>query len=280
MTAPSDLPFTKMQGLGNDFVVLDGREDTLSLDPAQLRRLADRRIGVGCDQVLVLERAPAPDAARYRIFNPDGGEVEQCGNGVRCVARWLYDRGEIDEQSSLLSAAGRMQVTILGSGRVKVGMGVPATDPARVPVISDEPGPEHDLAVAGTPHRFVVLSMGNPHAVLEVPDVDSAPVLELGEALQQHPAFPRQVNAGFVQVLDSSRVRLRVFERGAGETQACGSGACAAAAAMILRERVTSPVEVELPGGALGIEWSGPGAQVMMTGPAEYAFSGTIDLHS
>ncbi len=274
------LPFTKMHGLGNDFVVLDGRSEDLSLDGPQLMRLANRRTGIGCDQILVLEQAPDPDAARYRIFNPDGGEVEQCGNGVRCVARWLHDRGEIGETASLLSAAGRMQVTLHESGEVTVGMGAPDTDPARVPVISDEPGPEHQLTVAETSGTFVVLSMGNPHAVLEVPDVDAAPVLELGEALQQHPAFPRQVNVGFVQVLDRSRVRLRVFERGAGETRACGSGACAAAVAMILQDRVSSPVRIDLPGGALRIEWSGPGAQVMMTGPAEYAFSGTIDLHS
>ncbi|MFK7957170.1 MAG: diaminopimelate epimerase [Lysobacterales bacterium] len=272
------LPFTKMHGLGNDFVLLDGRTQSLSLDIATLRHLADRHTGVGCDQILLIENAVKPDDFAYRVFNPDGSEVEQCGNGARCVARWLFDRDEIARDASLASGAGAIQVHMAQDGQVRVDMGKPVFAPSDIPLSSVEAGPVHNIDPGSGLRGFSVLSMGNPHAVLEVDDIASAPVEQIGQQLQDHPAFPRQVNVGFVQVTGPDRISLRVFERGAGETLACGSGACAAAVAMILAGRVSSPVQVSLPGGALEIAWSGPDARVMMTGAADYAFRGEIAL--
>ncbi len=270
------LSFTKMHGLGNDFVLLDGRSQELDLGPANLQHLADRRTGIGCDQVLVIEADGPSGYWRYRVFNPDGSEVEQCGNGVRCVARWLFDRGEIQREATLIGGAGPMQTTVLDNGQVAVMMGQPDFTPSNIPMASQQSGPEHQIEAAQQTFSLTALSMGNPHAVLEVDCVDSAAVETIGPALQSHATFPLQVNVGFAQVTGASSLRLRVFERGAGETQACGSGACAAAVAMILRGRVSSPVTVELPGGSLLIQWPDPQAQVMMTGDAAYAFRGEI----
>ncbi len=272
------IPFTKMHGLGNDFVLLDGRGQTLPLDRSSLRQLADRHTGVGCDQVLVIENIEATDGFGYRVFNPDGSEVEQCGNGARCVARWLFDRSEIGATASLVSGAGMIDVQMASNNQVCVDMGEPVFTPSAIPLNSSEAGPVHAIDLGSGLQEFSVLSMGNPHAVMEVEDVAIAPVEQIGQQLQNHPAFPRQVNVGFAQVSGPSDLKLRVFERGAGETLACGSGACAAAVAMLLAGRVSTPVQISLPGGVLEIAWSGPGARVMMTGAAQYAFRGEIEL--
>lgn len=274
------LHFTKMHGLGNDFVVLDGIRQQLDLNATQIRRLADRHFGVGCDQVLLVERHNGDDAAfRYRIFNADGGEVEQCGNGARCFARFVYDQGLTQLTTiPVMTAGGRIVLQIQTDGQVRVNMGVPELRPACIPFICGQRQTLYTLEIDGKSVVLAAVSMGNPHAVLQVPAVDKAPVAQLGATLESHPAFPRRVNVGFMQVVDRNHIRLRVFERGVGETLACGTGACAAVVAGRLQGLLDTPVRVTLPGGQLHIEWQGEGEPVWMTGPAETVFQGTVSL--
>jgi diaminopimelate epimerase len=276
----STLAFTKMHGLGNDFVVIDAVRQNIELTEAQVRYLADRHFGVGCDQLLVVEAAQAPDVDfRYRIFNADGGEVEQCGNGARCFARFVFDQGLTDKREIRVETKkGIIAPRLEADGNVTVDMGVPVLNPAEVPFLSESDAWVQPLEVAGTTVAITAVSMGNPHAVQVVADVDTAPVAEQGPLIEHHARFPARVNAGFLQVVDDHHVRLRVFERGAGETLACGTGACAAVVAGILRELVVSPVRVETRGGALTIAWNGVGTPVMMTGPAVTVFSAEITL--
>jgi diaminopimelate epimerase len=262
------LRFTKMHGAGNDFVVLDGFGGALDLDAVRIRALADRHFGIGCDQVLVLEPPTMPRAdARYRIFNADGAEVEQCGNGTRCVADWLLRRGRAaGDRVVLESKAGLITVHVEGGGQYRVDMGVPRFDPAR-----------DSAAVAGATVHFTFVSMGNPHAVVRVPDVDDAPLETLGPALQAAPLFPDSVNVGVMEVCAPDRIRLRVYERGVGETLACGSGACAAVAAGRRHHGLAGNVHVQLKGETLLIQWQGDGHPVWMTGPATTVFEGSTE---
>ena len=270
------LRFTKMHGLGNDFVVLDGIAQRIDLTPAQYRRLADRRLGVGCDQVLVVERPRSPDVDfRYRIFNADGGEVEQCGNGARCFVKFVRDNGYTQAKRIRVETAGGIIVPeIDDSGEVTVDMGVPRFRAEEVPFTGGTGAVEEALDVGGAVRRVSVLSMGNPHAVQVVADADAAPVTDEGPRIERHPRFPSRVNAGYMQVVDRANIRLRVWERGAGETLACGTGACAAVVAGIRRGLVDSPVRVATRGGALTITWEGDGRPVMMKGPATTVFEG------
>ena len=276
----SKLAFTKMHGLGNDFVVIDAVRQHIELSEAQVRYLADRHFGVGCDQLLVVEAAQTPGVDfRYRIFTADGGEVEQCGNGARCFARFVFDQGLTDKREIRVETKkGVITPRLEADGNVTVDMGVPVLTPADVPFVSESDAYVQPLDVAGNTIAITAVSMGNPHAVQVVADVDTAPVAEQGPLIEHHPRFPARVNAGFLQIVDEHRVRLRVFERGAGETLACGTGACAAVVAGILRELVVSPVTVETRGGELTIAWNGVGTPVMMTGPAVSVFSADITL--
>ncbi len=272
------LPFTKMHGLGNDFVVFDAITHAVSLTSAQIRRIADRRFGVGCDQLLLVERPRAGADFRYRIFNADGGEVEQCGNGARCFARFVRDRGlTAKDEIAVETLAGIIYPRIEPDGQVTVNMGVPRFEPAEVPFTAPSRQNVYDLEVDGAAVPVSVLSMGNPHAVQLVADVDLAPVATQGALIERHPRFPRRVNAGFMQIVDRGRIRLRVYERGAGETLACGTGACAAVVAGRQRGLLDATVEVSLPGGILRVAWEGEGQPVWMTGPATTVFEGTID---
>ena len=274
------LRFTKMQGLGNDFVVLDGIAQKIDLDAAQLRALADRRFGVGCDQVLVVEAPTRSDVDfRYRIFNADGGEVEQCGNGARCFVKFVRDRGLTAERAIRVETAGGIIVPVLGDdGRVSVDMGVPRFAPADIPFVADRVAVIHPVDVDGRDVEVTVVSMGNPHAVQVVPDVACAPVTTEGPKLEHHARFPDRVNAGYMEIVDRATIRLRVWERGAGETLACGTGACAAVVAGVRRGLLDAAVRVETRGGELAIEWAGPGASVMMTGPAVTVFEGEWEI--
>src|SRR3990170_3979214 len=253
------VPFTKMQGAGNDFVVLDGVTRAIELTPERVRRLDDRRFGVGCDQVLLVERATRADADfRYRIFNADGGEVEQCGNGARCFVRFVRDKGLTSKgEIAAETLAGVIYPRIEPDGQVTVNMGVPRFEPAEVPFEAPARAAVYDLEVGGASVEVSVLSMGNPHAVQIVPDVDTAPVATQGPLNERHPRFPRRVNAGFMQVLDRAHIRLRVYERGVGETLACGTGACAAVVAGRQLGLLDDTVAVRLPGGVLHIAWAG-----------------------
>jgi diaminopimelate epimerase len=274
------LKFSKMHGLGNDFVVIDGVRQNIGLTSEQIRFLADRHFGVGCDQVLLVEASGQADVDfRYRIFNADGGEVEQCGNGARCFARFVHEAGLTDKREiRVVTQKGVISPCLEADGQVTVDMGLPRFAPAEIPFISDEEQVSSPLEIAGAVLEISAVSMGNPHAVQVVADVDSAPVAEQGPLIQSHPRFPERVNAGFMQVLDRRHIRLRVFERGAGETLACGTGACAAVVAGIRRGLLDSPVVVATRGGALVIAWDGPGRPVRMTGPAVTVFTGEITL--
>ncbi len=275
---PAALRFTKMHGLGNDFVVIDAIRQRVALTPERVRFLADRHFGVGCDQVLVVEAPTRPDVDfRYRIFNADGGEVEQCGNGARCFVRFVHEQGLTDKREIRVETAGGIIAPRLeDDGQVTVDMGVPRLSPAEVPFVSDSEALVQALEVGGAAAYVTAVSMGNPHAVQVVADVDAAPVATQGPAIETHPRFPRRVNAGYLQVAGPHAIRLRVWERGAGETLACGTGACAAAVTGILRGLVESPVTVATRGGDLTIAWEGPGRPVMMTGPATTVFQGEI----
>ena len=274
------LKFTKMHGQGNDFVVLDGVRQAIALAPEAARRLADRHLGIGCDQVLLVERARDPrNDFRYRIFNADGGEVEQCGNGARCVARYVLDEGLTDKREIRVeTASGVIVPRVEDSGQVTVEMGPPRFQPHEVPVLAAEPKATHELRVAGFPVEVSVLSMGNPHAVQRVEDVERAPVTTQGPLIERHPSFPQRVNAGYMQVLSRGHVKLRVWERGAGETLACGTGACAAVVAGIQRGLLDPEVRVTTRGGDLLIRWPGGERPVMMTGDAVRVFEGEIEL--
>ena len=271
------LAFTKMQGLGNDFVVVDATREPFELSPAQIRVLADRRFGVGCDQVLVVER---PRSARadfgYRIFNADGGEVEQCGNGARCFVVFVREHGLSDKRSLVVETAGGLiHPTLDDDGNVTVDMGRPRFRAEDVPFAGGTSAVIEPLDVDGTMLQVSALSIGNPHAVQVVADVDAAPLAKQGPRIENHPRFPARVNAGYMQVVDRATIRLRVWERGAGETLACGTGACAAVVTGIRRGLLDSPVRVQTRGGWLTIAWSGDGHPVMMTGPAVTVFEGT-----
>jgi diaminopimelate epimerase len=275
-----EVPFTKMQGLGNDFVLFDGLRSPLCLTPEQVCRIADRRLGIGCDQVLVLEPSQNPEAdARYRIFNADGKEVEQCGNGSRCVARYLRDERLVETDAIVVETlAGLIRMYCQSDGRVRVDMGAPRLDPEDIPMRVQEIHGTYELEIDRARVSVYPISMGNPHAVLCVKDITAAPVASLGPLLERHPLFPEGVNAGFMQVIDAHHIRLRVYERGVGETPACGTGACAAVVAGRLQKLLDQEVEVELPGGRLFIQWRGGESSVWMTGPATRVFAGRIAL--
>jgi diaminopimelate epimerase len=274
------LHFTKMHGLGNDFMVIDLVTQRARLQDDQIRRLADRRFGVGFDQLLVVEPPRDPDMDfRYRIFNADGSEVENCGNGARCFARFVRDQRLTHKHEIRVETAGGPLVLLVeDDGRVRVDMGEPRFAPEALPFDAAEERLLYPLEVDGQRVEVAVASLGNPHAVLRVDDVDSAPVERLGPAIEAHPRFPKRVNVGFMQVVSPHEIRLRVYERGSGETLACGTGACAAVASGIRQGLLESPVTVHLPGGDLAIEWGGPGTPLAMTGPAERVFDGRIAL--
>ncbi len=276
--------FTKMHGLGNDFVVIDAIRQPLELTAAQARLLGDRHFGVGCDQILVVEKPTQPGADfRYRIFNADGGEVEQCGNGARCFVRFVHEQGLSDKSEIRVETkSGIIKPRLEANGEVSVDMGMPRFMPAEIPFISPlgdaSDAPLQPLQIGDQTVDISVVSMGNPHAVQVVADVDRAPVERDGPLIESHARFPQHVNAGFMQVLDRHAIRLRVYERGAGETLACGSGACAAVVAGMRRGLLDSPVRVTTRGGDLMIAWYGGDTHVMMTGPAATVFSGEIEL--
>lgn len=274
------LKFTKMHGLGNDFVVLDALTHPFDLTQHQLVRIADRHFGVGCDQILLIEppRLPHTDF-HYRIFNADGGEVEQCGNGARCFVRYVRDRGLTNKTEIRVGTrAGVIVPRLEADGRVTVDMGIPDFEPARIPFEAPARASTYALELDGRRIEVSALSMGNPHAVQVVADVERAPVTAEGPLLEHHPRFPRRVNAGYMQIVSRRRVLLRVWERGSGETLACGTGACAAVAAGVTRGLLDGEVTVATRGGDLGISWTGEGAPVMMTGPAETVFEGEIEI--
>ena len=285
------LHFTKMHGAGNDFIVIDAINQDINFTPAQWQRLADRRFGIGADQILVVEKPRLPGCDfRYRIYNNDGGEVEQCGNGARAFVKFVSEKGLSDKASIRVETmAGVIAPRLELDGSITVDMGAPVLEPALVPF--DEAGLTGvaegtdllwplDLALTGqtSPVLVSVVSMGNPHAVQVVGDVDAQDLERSGPLIEHHPRFPRRVNAGYMQIVDRQHVKLRVFERGAGETLACGTGACAAAVAGIRRGLLDSPVRISARGGELSIAWQGPGHPVLMTGPAVTVFEGTIEL--
>lgn len=274
------LKFSKMHGLGNDFVVIDGVRQSVHLTREQIRFLADRHFGVGCDQLLLVEPARQPGVDfRYRIFNADGGEVEQCGNGARCFVRFVHDQGlTAKSEIRVETQAGVIGPRLEADGMVTVDMGVPIFEPARIPFVSDTDAPVQPLKVGDRTVEIGAVSMGNPHAVQVVENVDRHPVTEEGPLIESHLRFPQRVNAGFMAVQDRHHIKLRVYERGAGETLACGTGACAAVVSGIRRGLLDSPVRVSTRGGELSIAWAGGGTPVLMTGPAVTVFSGEIDL--
>ncbi len=281
------LKFTKMHGAGNDFVVIDAINQPVNLTPEQWRAIADRRFGVGADQILVVEKPGNSNVDfRYRIFNSDGGEVEQCGNGARAFVKFVVDKGLTERREIRVETmSGVIAPRLEDDGRVTVDMGAPALDPDKVPFDAaglngsrEQAASIWPLEVNGRALPVVVVSMGNPHAVQIVDDVDTAPVETDGPAIECHPRFPRRVNAGFMQIVDTHHIRLRVFERGAGETLSCGTGACAAVVSGIQRGVLSSPVAVATRGGQLSIAWEGEGRPVMLTGPAVSVYEGSIDL--
>ncbi|UVW35666.1 diaminopimelate epimerase [SAR92 clade bacterium H455] len=274
------MKFTKMHGLGNDFVVIDAVTQNVRITASMVRRLADRKTGIGCDQVLVVEPPSAADIDfDYRIFNCDGAEVEQCGNGARCLARFVHDRQLTGKKSIRVQTSNRvMTLNLINKNLVAVDMGVPELDPSAIPFQADEPALLYDIDINGQAQPIAAVSMGNPHAVLTVTDIDTAPVAELGAALESHERFPNRVNVGFMQIINRTEIKLRVFERGVGETEACGSGACAAAVASIQQELVDSPVTVHLTRGSLKIDWKGAGHPLIMSGPAKTVFHGRIRI--
>lgn len=277
MTAPHvSLRFSKMQGAGNDFVVIDLRHGQPPPTPQQCRALADRHVGIGCDQVLTIEPPRSPTAiASYRIWNADGSNAGQCGNGARCIAAWLVRDGSAPASDFLLDSPTRTHDVSREGGDYRIAMGVPQFAPEDIPLVGFAIAQDdYVLEVFGTELRFGAVSIGNPHALIEVDDLDVAPVDTFGPALQAHAAFPDSVNVGFVQIQARDRIRLRVHERGVGETLACGSGACAAAAILMRRGRVDRDVTVDLPGGSLRIGWHDDNAQITMTGPATFVFEG------
>lgn len=285
------LKFTKMHGAGNDFIVIDAISQQIDFTPDQWQRLADRRFGIGADQILVVEKALTPGCDfRYRIYNNDGGEVEQCGNGARAFVKFVSEKGLSSKTSiSVETMSGIIAPRLEADGSITVDMGAPVLEPARVPFDSSALDGEAqgtdtlwplELALPGGTERVLVsvVSMGNPHAVQVVADVDAQLLEQSGPLIEHHPRFPKRVNAGYMQIVDRTNIKLRVFERGAGETLACGTGACAAVVAGIRRGLLDSPVTVQARGGVLSIAWAGPGQPVLMTGPAVTVFEGTIEI--
>ncbi len=276
----SMINFTKMHGLGNDFVVIDAINQQIALSAEQIRFIANRYFGIGCDQLLLVERPVSENADfKYRIFNADGGEVAQCGNGARCFARFVRDKQMIDKDEIIVDTdAGQLVLHLTADGLVTVNMGTPHLRPEHVPILAESEALRYCLNIDGEDIAFAALSMGNPHAVIQVDDVHSAPVEAMGSVLESHPFFPQRANIGFMQVVNRKQINLRVYERGAQETLACGSGACAAVVAGIEQQLLDDSVAVSLPGGDLLINWSGRGQPVMMTGPAVSVFEGQITL--
>ncbi|MHB1228774.1 MAG: diaminopimelate epimerase [Halothiobacillus sp.] len=278
------IQFTKMHGLGNDFMVIDAINQTVTLDPTTIKRWADRHFGIGFDQLLIVEPPKTTDTLfTYRIFNADGGEVEQCGNGARCFARFVFEKGLTQERIIPVgTASGRIVLQLTDDGSVTVNMGTPIFEPALIPFIAKTAATAYALELSDAPAGFSpitldALSMGNPHAVIDVADVDTTPVTDIGSTIERHPRYPKRTNVGFMQRVDRQTIRLRVFERGAGETLACGTGACAAAVSGIRRGLLSSPVTVNVRGGQLLIAWGGTARDpVMMTGPATTVFEGKI----
>ncbi len=274
------LKFTKMHGIGNDFVVIDAISQSVHLSPEQIRYICDRHFGVGCDQLLLVETSHREDAEfRYRIYNADGGEVGQCGNGARCFARFVHDQGLTQNREIAVETAGGMIRLILQQdGQVTVDMGEPNFAPAALPFEAEASAESYDIVVNGDKYAIGAVSVGNPHAVIQVDSVANAPVLTLGPALEKHSRFAEGVNVGFMEIVDRAHIRLRVFERGAGETLACGTGACAAVAIGIRNHLLDNQVQVALPGGELNISWNGEGTSLLMTGPAQTVYQGQIQL--
>ena len=274
------LNFTKMHGLGNDFVVIDGVRQSIGLSKKQIKKIANRHTGVGCDQILLVQPPTEKNVDfNYRIFNCDGGEVEQCGNGARCLALFIREAKLSGKSRWQVSTMNRqLELTIKDDGAFMVDMGSPLFQPADVPFTADRQQERYDLDLNGELIKISAISMGNPHAVLWVDSIAQAPVASLGRQIEAHPRFPKGVNVSFAQIVDRSTIKLRVFERGVGETNACGSGACATAAAAIAQDLVDSTVNIQLRGGQLTIEWLGEGNSLMMSGPAEISFHGYIKL--
>ena len=274
------IEFTKMQGLGNDFIVFDAAAAGEPLDPAKVRALAHRHTGVGFDQALMLEPARvAGHRAAYRIFNSDGSEVEQCGNGARCIAALLYSRAPaLGRELTMDSPGGSVRARVREDGLVAVDMGVPDFDPRSLPMDAPAEALHYSLVIDGEPIDYGAVSMGNPHAVLQVADIGAAPVERLGPSIERHPRFPRRANVGFMQIQDRRHIGLRVFERGVGETLACGTGACAAVAVGRRQGLLEADVRVDLPGGTAHVSWPGTGEHLWLTGPAATVFTGIIDI--
>lgn len=274
------LHFTKMHGLGNDFMVIDATSEPITLNAQVIQQLSDRHLGIGFDQLLMVEVSPTPDCDfRYRIFNCDGTEVEQCGNGARCFARFVTDKGLSTQQEiPVLTAGGRIVLKLEPDGQVTVDMGQPALAPAEIPFNATTQQMRYEHTIAGKHLTFSAVSMGNPHAVITVDDIDTADVEGIGTAWQKDDIFPNQVNVGFMQIIDRETIRLRVYERGVGETMACGSGACAAIVAGNIQGLLDDTVTVILPAGNLQINWAGENSVVKMTGPATTVYHGTITV--
>ena len=274
------LNFTKMQGAGNDFIVIDSFTAPIQLNTTQIKRLANRHFGVGCDQLLMVEKTNTPNVDfRYRIFNADGGEVQQCGNGARCFVRFVVEKGLTDKREILVeTASGVITLTLQDNNAVTVDMGAPNFSPASLPFLADAPQLQYVLPINEGALSISAVSMGNPHAVTVVDDVAKTNVAVLGPQVESHALFPEHVNAGFMQVVSQHEIKLRVYERGSGETLACGTGACAAAVSGIQSGLLQSPVVVNTHGGQLNIEWLGDQSPVMMTGPAEIVFEGSIEV--
>ncbi len=272
--------FTKMHGLGNDFVVLDAVRQSIRLTTDIIKRIADRNLGIGCDQVLVIE--PPTDRNidfNYRIFNCDGSEVEQCGNGARCIGRYIKDQQLSGKKTLRIKTKNRvMEITTTTKNMITANMGEPSFIPADIPLDSEQQNDLYSIDINNSSLKIAALSVGNPHAVLQVDNIDQADVETIGSLIQKHSLFPESVNVGFMQIIDRQNLALRVYERGVGETQACGSGACAAAVAAIKQGLVDKTIEIKLLGGKLTIEWQGEGQPILMTGPAETVFHGKIKL--
>ena len=274
------LEFTKMHGLGNDFIVIDAINQSVYLTAAQVQQLADRHLGIGFDQLLLVEAATGPHADfRYRIYNADGGEVGQCGNGARCFMQFVHEHGLSGKQAlQVETLGGPLQLRREADGQITVDMGIPRLEPADIPFLADRREIIYQIESEGISMEISAVSMGNPHAVIRVDAIAHAPVAELGPALERHARFPQRVNVGFMEIVDADTIRLRVYERGAGETLACGSGACAAVVAGRLQQRLSARVKVLLNGGELVVSWAGEGQPVLMTGPATTVYQGRIEL--
>ena len=268
----SGIRFTKMQGAGNDFVILDQIAGAPFPDAALARRLADRHFGIGCDQIMLVQRRD--HRFGYRILNADGSDAGQCGNGARCVARYLRERHGLDDGALLDSPGGDIAVRFLGTDAVELALGVPRLEPAEIPFSADSRQLRYRLEVGNSRFEIAALSMGNPHAVIEVADVNAAPVARVGAGIESHPRFPDRANVGFVEIVDRTHLRLRVWERGVGETLACGSGACAAMVALRITDQVDAAVAIDLPGGRLQVRWDGADHPVYLAGPAAFVFDG------